>query len=123
MKYDFTTIIDREGKDALAVDKCPIDGVTVKESFDKILGKSEKLGTIKSIAKTPEDIYANENPNCSFMLDCLRSELDTDIAIMNSASIRNRFSTGDITSRDLEDISPFTDKIVIIEKKNKDEKY
>ena len=36
MKYDFTTIINREGKDALAVDKCPIAGVTVKEGFDKI---------------------------------------------------------------------------------------
>lgn len=36
MKYDFTTIINREGKDALAVDKCPIDGVEVKEGFDKI---------------------------------------------------------------------------------------
>lgn len=92
----------------------------IKESFDKILGKSEKLGTIKSVAKTPDDIYANENPNCSFMLDCLRSELGTDIAIMNSASIRNRFSTGDITSRDLEDISPFTDKIVIIEATEKE---
>ncbi len=36
MKYDFTTIIDRHGKDALAVDVNPIKGVEIKEGFDKI---------------------------------------------------------------------------------------
>ena len=36
MKYDFTTIINRHGKDALAVDAMPISGVEVKEGFDKI---------------------------------------------------------------------------------------
>lgn len=92
----------------------------IQNSFDKILGKAEKLGVINKVAETPTDIYANENPNCNFMLDCLRSELDTDIAIMNSASIRNKFVSGNLSSRDLEDISPFTDKIVVIEATEKE---
>lgn len=36
MKYDFTTIIDRQGKDALAVEVAPFEGANVREGFDKI---------------------------------------------------------------------------------------
>lgn len=36
MKYDFTTIMDRAAKDAIAVDIVPIPGVEVKEGFSKI---------------------------------------------------------------------------------------
>ena len=33
MKFDFTTIMDRKGKDALAVDKIPYKDVQVQEGF------------------------------------------------------------------------------------------
>ncbi len=36
MKYDFTTIIDRRGKDAIAVDKIPIPGAAIDEGFTRI---------------------------------------------------------------------------------------
>lgn len=36
MKYDFTSIMDRSGKDAIAVDQIPIPGAQVKEGFDRI---------------------------------------------------------------------------------------
>ena len=36
MKYDFTTIMDRKGKDSIAVDNIPIPGVTVREGFSRI---------------------------------------------------------------------------------------
>lgn len=36
MKYDFTSIMDRRGKDAMAVENIPIPGAEVKEGFDKI---------------------------------------------------------------------------------------
>lgn len=36
MKYDFTSIIDREGKDALAVDVIPFKGAEIKEGFSKL---------------------------------------------------------------------------------------
>ncbi len=36
MKYDFDSIIDRNGKDAIAVDIIPFDGVQVKPGFSKI---------------------------------------------------------------------------------------
>ena len=36
MKYDFTSILDRAGKDAIAVDIIPFPDAHVKEGFDKI---------------------------------------------------------------------------------------
>lgn len=36
MKYDFTSIIDRKGKDAIAVDYPPFKGAKVREGFDAI---------------------------------------------------------------------------------------
>ena len=36
MKYDFTTIMDRTGKDSIAVDQIPFEGVAVKEGFSKL---------------------------------------------------------------------------------------
>lgn len=36
MKYDFTTIMDRRGRDALAVDNIPFPDVRIREGFDMI---------------------------------------------------------------------------------------
>lgn len=36
MKYDFTTIMDRRGRDALAVDNIPFPDVKIREGFDMI---------------------------------------------------------------------------------------
>ena len=36
MKYDFTTIMDRRGWDALAVDNIPFPDVKIREGFDMI---------------------------------------------------------------------------------------
>jgi cystathionine beta-lyase len=36
MQYDFTTILDRAGRDALAVDVIPVHGATVKEGYSRI---------------------------------------------------------------------------------------
>lgn len=36
MKYDFTTIMDRTGRDSIAVDVIPFEGAAVKEGFSKI---------------------------------------------------------------------------------------
>ncbi len=36
MKYDFTTIMDRSGKDAIAVDVIPYENIQVKDGFSRI---------------------------------------------------------------------------------------
>ena len=36
MEFDFTTVLDRLGKDALAVDVMPYDNVQIREGFTKL---------------------------------------------------------------------------------------
>ena len=36
MEFDFTSILDRRGRDAIAVEKCPIPGAALREGFDAI---------------------------------------------------------------------------------------
>jgi len=80
--------------------------------FDKILGKPEKIGYIKS-APMPPSTLIEENPHANFVCDAMRYELDTDIAIWNNAGPRNFFHEGVIDSRDIRDIAPFRDGVSV----------
>lgn len=85
-----------------------------KEAFENILGKSDIVGQASYVEEPPKDIYANENPHCDFILDCMLKEYEElDIALTNSANIRSRFHEGDIDTRDLNQITPFGNKMTI----------
>jgi len=88
--------------------------------FENILGKPEVVGKAKFVEEQPKDIYANENPHCNIIVDCMRAELGTDIAVMNAANIRGKFYAGDIDTRDLRLISPFANKVAIIKASEKE---
>lgn len=85
-----------------------------KDKFDRII-KPVVLGKVKEVGEMPENLYVNENQNCDFILDCVRGELDTDIAIMNASPTRNTFSKGNLEMRDLKAVSQFPNKVVVIE--------
>ncbi len=89
--------------------------IVARDIFEKILGKPERVGFIKSAEKYPQDAYGSENPHCDLIVDALRKELGTDIAVMNSANIRGQFEQGGIDTRDLAIISPFANKVAVIE--------
>ena len=36
MKYDFTTFLDRQGRDSIAADKIPFENAAVEEGFSRI---------------------------------------------------------------------------------------
>ena len=86
-----------------------------RNQFENILGKPEVVGTIKSAEAYPEDAYGHENAHCDFIVDAMRKELNTDIAVMNSANIRGQFEQGRIDTRDLSIISPFANKVAVIQ--------
>ncbi len=89
--------------------------LVARNIFENTLGKPEKVGTLKYVEKYPEDALGRENPHCDFIVDALRNILDTDIALMNSANIRGQFEQGRIDTRDLAIISPFANKVVVIQ--------
>lgn len=98
----------------IKTDDFPRDYVA-KTDFEEILGKPEVVGKISKVVDEGKNIYIYENPHCNFITDSLKSELGTDIAVMNSANARSRFSKGEVTPRDLRLIMPFANKMAIIE--------
>lgn len=82
--------------------------------FDTIFGKAIKVGEIASSTPFSELAYTNENPHANFFTDAMRSELKTDIAILNSANLRGTFEVGKITDRDISEITPFKNQMTIM---------
>ena len=87
---------------------------SVMEYFaDTILGKPEIIGKIKSAPKHDHTLIA-ENPSINFLLDVERKELGVDISAINAAEIRGSLEKGSLTNRDLQMMSPFNNRLWII---------
>lgn len=69
MKYDFTTVMNREGKDAIAVDAIPYENIETKEGFSKLpmWVADMNFATVPTVAKeiierTKHMLYGYFNP-------------------------------------------------------------
>ncbi len=82
--------------------------------FDEILGEAEKIGFILKAPPPPKSLL-EENPHANFVCDIMKEEMGADIAVWNNGGIRNFFHEGVIDSRDIKDIAPFADNMVLAE--------
>lgn len=92
----------------------------LKYVFDKIMGKSIKAGNIAHVEDYHENSLITENPHASLMADAMRVGMKTDIALVNSANLRGHFLPGSISDRDISEITPFKNKMTIIELNEKE---
>jgi len=77
---------------------------------------NDLLGQVLGESKT--DISHNHNGESdlgNIICDILRDYTNTNIVLLNSGSLRNGFSKGDITSRELYSVIPFGGNLVVIE--------
>ena len=84
-----------------------------RTAVEEIIGKPEVLGVVKSVAPEPENRLIENNPHGNLIADAMRSELGTEIAILNAGNIRGHFDVGKIDSRLINDITPFEDKMLV----------
>ena len=91
-----------------------------KYVVESIIGKPEHVGVINSAPPTPTNRLIENNPHGNFMVDAMRKELGTDIALLNSANIRGYFEKGNIDSRKVSEITPFKNKMIIAKVSEKD---
>ena len=91
-----------------------------KYVVETIIGKPEHVGVINSAPPTPTNRLIENNPHGNFMVDAMRKELGTDIALLNSANIRGYFEKGNIDSRKVSEITPFKNKMIIAKVSEKD---
>ena len=80
--------------------------------FDNILGVPEKVGYVKK-APPPPDNLAEENPHANFVCDIMREKTNSDIALWHHSGVRSFFHEGEIDSRDVKDMAPFLDYVVV----------
>lgn len=81
--------------------------------FEKIVGKPKVIGIINSAPPAPVRDALEPNGHANFMCDCMKDVLNTDIALLGSATIRGYFEAGNLDTRWVEDLSPFKNKLVI----------
>lgn len=86
----------------------------IKDSVEDILGKPEVIGRVKAAVPPPEKRLTQNNPHGNLIADAMRSELGTDIAILNAGNIRGSFTPGPIDTRLISDITPFEDHMMIL---------
>ena len=86
----------------------------IKDSVEDILGKPEVIGRVKAAVEPPEKRLIENNPHGNLIADAMRSELGTDIAILNAGNIRGCFTPGPIDTRLISDITPFEDHMMIL---------
>ncbi len=80
--------------------------------FENILGRPKVVGVINSAPPPPKNASIEPSGHGNFLCDCMKEELNTDIALFGSATIRGFFESGKLDTRWLEDISPFKNKMV-----------
>ena len=86
----------------------------MKYIVESILGKSQKIGFVDKAEKAPKNVLLEPNGHANFILDCMKEDLNADIAIMPSPEIRGFFEEGSIDTRELNEILPFKNKAVVI---------
>lgn len=91
-----------------------------KYIFDKIFGAREIYGYVKTATSPLTNDLIEPNPHAYFITDCIRKDLDCDIALLPSANIRGYFEPGKIDTRILTDILPFKNKLYKMSYSEKD---
>lgn len=91
-----------------------------KYIFDKIFGVRETYGYIKSAPPALKYDLIEPNAHAYFITDCIRKNLNCDIAILPSSNIRGHFEPGKVDTRILADILPFQNKLYKMKYSEKD---
>lgn len=78
---------------------------------DKMLGKSPVIGNLQSVDPIPKNNLIEENPWADLVSDAIRTRLDADIVMINSANFRGSVDKGTVTERDITSIFPFNNKL------------
>lgn len=89
--------------------------LVVKFFEDRILGKATPLGTISRVDETKGNVRVVENPYANFFADAMKTELNADISLMNSANIRGKLDKGQLTDLDIKNLIPFDNKLLKVE--------
>ena len=76
------------------------------------LGKSPTVAILTKSVNMPKNRRIEPNAWTNLVADSMKSELDCDIAIINSANIRKMPKAGNLTQRDITETAPMKNKLL-----------
>lgn len=88
--------------------------------FNKLFKNNKIYGEIKSAPPEIENPLTSPNPHAYFITDCMRKDLDCDIALIQAGNMRGYFEKGEVDDRILNDILPFKNELYKISYSEKD---
>ncbi len=86
--------------------------LVMSKTTDEILGVSPEIGTLSAVKGLPSNIMKEENPWADFVADAVKTGLDTEIVLINSANFRGSVAEGSVKERDITSIFPFSNNLV-----------
>lgn len=92
----------------------------VKYVFDKLFGNNKVYGVINSAPPEPEKYLISPNAHGNYIADCMKEDLESDIALIQSANMRGYFEQGKIDERIINDILPFKNELYKVNYSEKD---
>jgi 5'-nucleotidase len=92
----------------------------MSKTIDSILGESPVIGELKHVDSIPKNANLEENPWADFVADALKTNLDSEIVLINSANFRGSVDYGTVTERDISSIFPFNNKLYKVQISEKD---
>ncbi|MCX7905553.1 MAG: bifunctional metallophosphatase/5'-nucleotidase [Elusimicrobiales bacterium] len=104
--------VDETGEDKTAIKKWEEIYSSVSKEMDKIIGKAKKALTF--------DSQTFDNAIGNFVTDITRLKANTEIAFQNAGGVRNIINEGDIKIRDIYQVMPFENTIVVLKMKGED---
>ncbi len=86
----------------------------VRYIFDKLFGKPQVIGYVRTSPPPLTEDLIQPSGHAQFLVDCIKRDLGTDIALLSAANVRGYIEPGNLDTRYLEDISPFHNNLCII---------
>ncbi len=112
LEFDVDGIIKKAQNNVTASKKFNRN-LVLRNSFNKIMGLTEKIGEIKSAPPPVNDRRIDPNPHMYLFMDAVRSEMPVDLAIINASNIRGYFEPGPIDAGHIFEIVPMKNELVV----------
>lgn len=113
LEFDENGKIIKAKNDVRVTDNYPRNIITTCIANKYFNDVPEIIGTLKYAQKCPQNQLIAENPYASFIADGMKTQLNADIALINSGNLRGTIPTGQISTRDVSSIVPFKNKMTL----------
>lgn len=88
---------------------------TARHIFDRILGKPEVVGTVRTAPPHLENDLIDPSPLANFIMDSIKAKTGCEISMITTALLRGTFEKGRVDTRTIAELSPFKNKIVEVD--------